>query len=435
MVKQSPFNLKEIFRDLLADHYIDLIDNQKTVEDFVKNTCGPEDPNDAVNYVKETVNHIKNGQAIYLERTRSTPAQATEFNHGNKTIAKMIDTTRTYSKGEKIFACFKYTPTWKKKWRGIRFMTEKEALDTYQVYNVGRLRFKNLDAADEFIKKLHGEEKNRRLLPGEEWAFGSGKTDDSNSIKTAYPVLESYLTYYTNKLFEDQKTVNKNSGKVVTVQEGAKHGLGLFNSGLLDKFASDIYIHGEITSKDIEAIKNCTIETSDSALSKLGFSSTPQTLVFFDNIDEIVYDSKIPIDLKNSEKLEHIIEENQNRFPEDFQSYIQKKQYYRVAVALRSATEGAEKIATRNYKYIVPQWRPTTKKIQFLMPIFLGLDYSKEPDFALVLGRDGNYYKPETILTLSMAYSNARLLCKPDNSWLRTEFIAESEEEDVDVET
>ena len=80
-------------------------------------------------------------------------------------------------------------------------------------------------------------------------------------------------------------------------------------------------------------------------------------------------------------------------------------------------------MAQRNYKFIVPMYRPQEDKIQLLMPIYLKGTYSKRPDFALVLTPDSKHkvYSPETILPLDAAYQNARLIAKPDEAWLNPE--------------
>ena len=58
--------------------------------------------------------------------------------------------------------------------------------------------------------------------------------------------------------------------------------------------------------------------------------------------------------------------------------------------------------------------------ICFLMPIFLEGTYSASPDFALVLQRDKEnmMYIAKTILDLETGYQDARLIAKPDESWL-----------------
>ena len=39
-------------------------------------------------------------------------------------------------------------------------------------------------------------------------------------------------------------------------------------------------------------------------------------------------------------------------------------------------------------------------------------------DLALVVARVGDAYHGSTVLTLDMAYNNARLLARPDSEWL-----------------
>ena len=54
------------------------------------------------------------------------------------------------------------------------------------------------------------------------------------------------------------------------------------------------------------------------------------------------------------------------------------------------------------------------------MPIFLHGTYNTSPDFALVLQADPEHqmYIARTILDLETGYQNARLIAKPDESWL-----------------
>ena len=76
-------------------------------------------------------------------------------------------------------------------------------------------------------------------------------------------------------------------------------------------------------------------------------------------------------------------------------------------------------------KLIVPMYRPQTGKIQLLMPIYLKGTYSSKPDFALILtpDKENEYYTPETILPLDAVYQNARLIAKPDDTWLNPDTI------------
>ena len=73
---------------------------------------------------------------------------------------------------------------------------------------------------------------------------------------------------------------------------------------------------------------------------------------------------------------------------------------------------------------------PRFDTISFIMPIFLGRSYKKRPDFALVLQNippilndegkviEEGYYVARTILDLEDGYQDARVIAKPDESWL-----------------
>ena len=39
-------------------------------------------------------------------------------------------------------------------------------------------------------------------------------------------------------------------------------------------------------------------------------------------------------------------------------------------------------------------------------------------DLALTVSREGDVYLASTVLTLDMAYNNARLVARPDSDWL-----------------
>jgi len=65
----------------------------------------------------------------------------------------------------------------------------------------------------------------------------------------------------------------------------------------------------------------------------------------------------------------------------------------------------------------VPSFYPAINDIQILLPLCL-MD-EDVPDCALVTNKDEHgRYEGRTILTLRMAYKNARLLCRPESEWL-----------------
>ncbi|HZK24462.1 MAG TPA: DUF3825 domain-containing protein [Oscillospiraceae bacterium] len=122
-------------------------------------------------------------------------------------------------------------------------------------------------------------------------------------------------------------------------------------------------------------------------------------------------------------KFEHIIIERLERFPEQFEHFDVTS----LARLLDSAIDYGIAMAERNYKLVIPQYRPQRDKIQFLLPLYLGGEFTKSPDLALVLDLEKNIYTPETILPLDAAYQNARVIAKPDALWLDPQEIVENQ--------
>ena len=153
----------------------------------------------------------------------------------------------------------------------------------------------------------------------------------------------------------------------------------------------------------------------------MGFdSSDPMPPTFFKDINEIIFHSDWEID-QDIAKYEHIIEERLERFPEKYRELSADD----LGLKLDSAINFAKRIAQRNYKFIVPMYYPTQRRIQLLMPIYLATSYTSHPDFALVLTPHAQekLYTPETILGLDEVYQDARLIAKPEESWLNPEII------------
>ena len=51
-----------------------------------------------------------------------------------------------------------------------------------------------------------------------------------------------------------------------------------------------------------------------------------------------------------------------------------------------------------------------------LLPLCLTGD---KPELALTIQREDGFYSARTCLTLDMAYNNARLICRPESSWIK----------------
>lgn len=294
--------------------------------------------------------------------------------------------------------------------RGVTWGT-KATLDTKirasRMFHWGDLYFKNEEEGLAFLEDIAAS-----TIP-ETWSF-KNKPSTVN-----HPILKSYIENTFEVLKKESERGAKN--KLVYSQDN-KH--LVFNTNLLDKFFHEVLIVVEVRKqKDgSELLVSPRRVKKELELRKLGFAKDvhPEQPHFFEKVEEVIYQPTWTID-KDFDKFTHIIEDRRLRFPIGMQSASSDE----LGRKLDDAITFAVAIAQRNYKFIVPMYRPQTGKIQLLMPIYLKGTYSSKPDFALILtpDKENEYYTPETILPLDAVYQNARLIAKPDDTWLNPDTI------------
>lgn len=297
------------------------------------------------------------------------------------------------------------------RFEGISWGTETDfiaAQDLREQFYVGRMVFNSIEECNQFLDNL--KEKTIK----EPWEYKRKKDDTFK-----YPILKSYLEFELDRLFYEQDELDY-PDKIIFNED---HSKALFNTNLIDKFGGDLKIAGsllEISNKYY--LSELEISPSTRNLKNMGFdtSKNPIPPMFFKDINEIIFHCDWEID-EDLEKYEHIIEERKERFPKKYQELTADD----LGQRLKNAIQLAKKIAQRNYKFIVPMYYPTARRIQLLMPIYLETSYSSHPDFALVLTPHPNdeLYTPETILGLDEVYQDARLIAKPEESWLNPEML------------
>ncbi|WP_417184746.1 DUF3825 domain-containing protein [Alistipes putredinis] len=287
---------------------------------------------------------------------------------------------------------------------GVFWATEQELKayarlkeKTSHLFKMGDFFFDSIDDCQAFLDDIA-----KAAIP-ESWRY-KNKPSAFN-----HPILKSYLETIFVKLTKERKVIKSADGKHI-----------IFNTNLLDKFFHAIYIIAEVQEAEGLEVYLCprrTAEESYRDFKKYGFPEDIKPLPpkFFEEVNEVIFNPSWKID-KNYDSLTHIIEERIDRFP----AHIRTKDSYALARKLYDAIEYAIAIAQRNYKYIVPIYYPKVNRISFLMPIFLEGTYYASPDFALVLQADteNKMYIVRTIFDLETGYQDARLVAKPDESWL-----------------
>lgn len=325
-------------------------------------------------------------------------------------------------------------------WTGPYFRSDAQILSNMWPYKIGALSFPNYASANRFITDLE-----KILLPGEVWKYAKA-AENLSRPKTTFQILESYLGAVSSVLVRE--CLNPHSLNYGKIKFSTGNTYAAFNSGLLSNKVTDVFIVGEVYPQGWNGSGTFLISNprvlkgGRTELKTYSFSSdvlSTDMVSFFRDLSHIVYDATIPIDVDDLDKLEHCIDDGiaRNRFPNYYKEQWENGYRDDVIDKFKQAIARAEKIARRNYKYVVPQYRSKDACIQFLMPIYFSSNYTSAPDFALVLSKDtiddSPFYRPETVLELSWAYNNARVLCKPDNTWLRPEEIEEASAEDDDI--
>jgi hypothetical protein len=265
-----------------------------------------------------------------------------------------------------------------------------------------------------------------------------------------YPILVNYFHYTFYKL-------TKEKSKILYSDNYAA-----FNTGLVDKRYEPIYalfIKKSDYTQEWRLFDFCIAGEGHAGKDLVRFfENKPKRAHYFDNVTDMLYDTRSnepEMDIK------HIILDNVSRLPVNFifenkpsnfdlknpeiLTILERQRYFE---ALSSAIEtdtktyrnmtnrfkDALKLAIKrvewNFKTAIPMYFPTNNKITLLLPLAL-LD-DEIVDIALVVEKtkSGNYIG-HTILPLSWAYTNARLVARPDSDWLVADKIETEVTEEV----
>lgn len=280
-------------------------------------------------------------------------------------------------------------------------------------------------------------------LSGEEWDYG-GEQERGKKF-----ILKQYLRFNFYKSWLDGLLVTNDQGDAV------------FNTGLVDGAYDPIYCYlKKNTRSDDFYCRRWELDSfacwgkgqSGKALN-VAFSARPAVPQYIDpnRIQDIYYNVTRELFCD----YDHIVADNLSRIPLDFiadelarydevtrainayqashsyrdfealRTLIVGTEHYlrRITEGLRQAVETAKKYCEWNYKTAIPIYYPRNNAVSLLLPLCLTNDHNRA-DVALVVERlaNGNY-QGQTILTLQMAYLDARQICRPNSEWLTVEKI------------
>ena len=249
----------------------------------------------------------------------------------------------------------------------------------------------------DFITKL--DELAKRALD-ERW-------EETEPATGRLPILSSYVRFTFRRLVEESKLA------YVTDDFGKQ--LAAFNTGLFTAHYEPIYAvleQNALEGKQPWVLREWALPSDRRMRS---FANVDlKAARYFEKPAELIYDP----DLELVANLDHILDENLSRFPAELQTKPHQRR-----LLLDAAIREAGKRAQMNWKTAVPQYyfgsgARGTGRMQLLLPLCL-----MEPDrtdMALVVDRVDKQYRAYTVLTLPMAYKNARLISRQDSEWLGT---------------
>lgn len=257
------------------------------------------------------------------------------------------------------------------------------------------------------------------------------------------PLLKNFLTLTFERLqYED--TVGRNDPRYEPkiLVEGR---FATFNTGLCDPYNEPIYA----LFKQNERLSDSRPWTfmafvGSRAMGQFDMTGKfgarlPQPAHYYNSTAELTFDVRRDIVVPN---LDHYID-HCNRLPFDFLRYFgpqnfdydrqRTREFYeelaeaiksdpfvlsRIRTQIESAIDEAKGLLRWNYRRAIPIYYPKAKSISLLLPLFLG--NASKPNVALVMSATpSGDYVATTIYTLGMAYAGARLLCGPENEWLK----------------
>lgn len=226
------------------------------------------------------------------------------------------------------------------------------------------------------------EELTKLAMP-EQWNFPN---------ETGNTILKNYLSKTLERLQEE--------GKVITTEKFCS-----FNTGLFTQNYESIYLVAEkSTSNNIQKEWVFREFCTEYKLDTTDISTLPERANYFEDPSLLIFDWNYPVRVQYG----HILDDNSNRLPKSIAESKMKLQ------VLTGVIDTSIKRVIANYKLAVPQYYDG--KIQLLIPLFF--DDEIKPDLALTVTKKNGYYQGHTCITLDMAYNNARLIAKPESTWL-----------------
>ena len=296
----------------------------------------------------------------------------------------------------------------------------------------------------------------------EKWYYGTEAPERSDDL----PILKSYLRYTFKRLCHENKVL-------IRTDPESHEEYATFNTGLVDNKYEYIYalltknngstrhywflrrfvVAGEDLGKTLVKVFNPLPRRADYFQGRIqnmlydtttGDLNCDYTHIILERVERLPLEflqENCPADFLESDgiTIDEVYSEGKNsprgnRYFTSLSDQIRgnPKILNRLKNRIRDAVDLALKKVEWNYKTAIPTYFPTRNSGSLLLP--LSLVDEDHVDLALVVERQpSGAYLGQTILPLSLAYCNSRLVTRPDSDWLRTDLVcAESADDNGD---
>lgn len=287
----------------------------------------------------------------------------------------------------------------------------------------------------------------------EPWGFSNSGTDKS--------ILMQYISYTFYRVQQQGKVCIEAGGQFAAFNTGLQSrrlGEDLFAYFVPNDAGGDspwrFYCFCSADSRDTDERRCYKLMVNE--------FKEPEIASYFSNISDLLFDPCCEVRLSS----DHIFKDNANRLPLEFLKHecdineeaagllasietapnraARKELFAQLGTvitddpdlfaALNERLEGALnrtlKRVRRNYKLAVPCFFPSRNVMSMMLP--LSFTSTGAPSIVLVCERtQRGEYLGQTILTMSMAYLDSRLLCRPSSEWLNVEFIHDGDEDEL----
>lgn len=288
-----------------------------------------------------------------------------------------------------------------------------------------------------FLQKL------ANMAQKERWDFNNGLPEYPE-----LPILYSYIRYTFCRL--------QNQNKIYTSIDGD---MAAFNTGLTDNRYEPIialFKKNRPNSESEWLFYDFVIAGEDAGkVINNKFTGSIEPATYTENPSDLIYDINLGAPIVD---MDHVVIERVDRLPDSFiaqnapRGFVVKdtssmakhereiyyenlrsairndsSAYRNMIYRMRDAIALAVKRVHWNYKNAVPMFYPKENRMCLLLPLCL-LSDNKE-DVALIVKRTpANKYEGATIISLDWAYSDARVVARPNSEWLDANLISGSGE-------